>query len=47
MFIATIRSLDEDNGAGESLPPYIEKALEENNDVMAEELPRPYFEGAR
>ncbi|XP_055814610.1 uncharacterized protein LOC129884317 [Solanum dulcamara] len=39
-FVATIASLDEGNGAKETLPPCIEKVLEENRDVMPEELPR-------
>ncbi|XP_055822010.1 uncharacterized protein LOC129890490 [Solanum dulcamara] len=39
-FVATIVSLDEGNGAKETLPPCIEKVLEENRDVMPEELPR-------
>ncbi|XP_055806925.1 uncharacterized protein LOC129875680 [Solanum dulcamara] len=39
-FVATIESLDEDNGVKEALPPCIEKVLEENKDVMPEYFPR-------
>lgn len=40
IFIATIASLGEDNGAKETLPPCIEKVQEEKKDVMPQELPR-------
>ena len=39
-FLATIASSREDNGAKESLPPIIEKVLEENKVVMPDELPK-------
>ncbi|XP_049388521.1 uncharacterized protein LOC125852885 [Solanum stenotomum] len=39
-FVAAIASSREDNGAKESLPPIIEKVLEDNKDVMPAELPK-------
>ncbi|TMW92616.1 hypothetical protein EJD97_012790 [Solanum chilense] len=38
-FLATIASSGEDNGTMKSLPPIIEKVLEENRDVMQNTLP--------
>ena len=35
-FLATIASFGEENGTMESLPPIIEKFLEENKDVMSD-----------
>lgn len=40
MYLATIMSSDEEDGAKEALPPCIEKVLEENMDIMQEELPK-------
>ncbi|XP_060181412.1 uncharacterized mitochondrial protein AtMg00860-like [Lycium barbarum] len=39
-FMATIVSLEEYKGLQETLPPCIEKLLEENKDVMPNELPK-------
>ncbi|XP_070013663.1 uncharacterized protein [Nicotiana sylvestris] len=39
-FVATIASLEEDKNFQETVPPCIEKLLEENKDVMPEELPK-------
>lgn len=38
IYLATIMSLGEEDGAKEALPLFIEKLLEENKDVMPEEL---------
>ncbi|XP_070018060.1 uncharacterized protein [Nicotiana sylvestris] len=39
-FVATIASLEEDKKFLETVPPCIEKLLNENKDVMPEELPK-------
>lgn len=39
-FMATIASLEEEKGSQETLPPCIERLLEENKDVMPDELPK-------
>ncbi|XP_070049824.1 uncharacterized protein [Nicotiana tomentosiformis] len=42
MLMAIIASLEEDKSFQETLPPCIEKLLEENKDVMPEELPKHF-----
>ena len=40
MFLDTTVSSGEDTGIEESLPPVIEKVLEENKDMMLDEMPK-------